>query len=186
MPKAESSPLLVAAASFVEQLAAYARLGELFLKTPLTSVKHLERANQVLGEIADCEGRLQEAGKQLIEALSGARQQQEQLASDVIAHAPQLQARNQRLKELMTDMGQLANAVATINTTVTARPGDAEQPAQPDPGEVSTAVLALSSRAEQLAASARDAQFEEVATQAHALHQRLKAIGQKLQKAAGN
>ncbi len=183
MPKAESSPLLAAAASFVEQLSSYARLGELFLKTPLTSVKHLERANQVLGEIADCEGKLQGAGKQLIEALSAARQQQEQLANDVIAHAPELQARNTRLKELMTEMGQLATDVAQVNSTVTSNDG---QTAQPDPGEVSASVLALSSRAEQLAATARDAQFEEIATQAHALHQRLKTIGQKLQKAAGN
>ncbi len=183
MPKAESSPLLAAAASFVEQLSTYARLGELFLKTPLSSVKHLERANQVLGEIADCEGRLQDAGKQLIEALSAARQQQEQLANDVIAHAPEVSARNTRLKELMTEMGQLAADVAQINAGVTSTNGD---PAGPDPGEVSASVLALSSRAEQLATSARDAQFEEIATQAHALYQRLKAIGNKLQTAAGN
>ena len=32
----------------------------------------------------------------------------------------------------------------------------------------------------------REAEFEELATQAHALHQRLKVIGTKLQKAAGN
>jgi hypothetical protein len=187
MPKAESSPLLDAAANFVDQLATYARLGDLFLKTPLSSVKHLERANQVLGEIADCEGRLQGAGKQLIEALSAARAHQEQLANDVIAHAPEVQARNAKLKDLMTEMGQLAQDVAQVNVTVAAKNGDeAQEPAQPDPGEVSGAVLALSGRAEQLATSARDAEFEEVATQAHALHQRLKAIGQKLQKAAGN
>ncbi|MGE5183672.1 MAG: hypothetical protein ACM31C_16485 [Acidobacteriota bacterium] len=183
MPKPESSPLLAAAASFVEQLSSYARLGELFLKTPLTSVKHLERANQVLGEIADCEGKLQGAGKQLIEALSAARQQQEQLANDVIAHAPEVTARNTRLKELMIEMGQLASDVAQVNSTVTSSNGET---AQADPGEVSASVLALSSRAEQLAATARDAQFEEIATQAHALHQRLAAIGHKLQKAAGN
>lgn len=187
MPKPQSSPLLDAAATFVEQLDTYARLGELFLKTPLTSVKHLERANQVLGEIADCEGRLQAAGKQLIDALSASRQHQETLANNVIAHAPKLQERNAKLKELMTEMTQVATDVAQINSQVAAKNGDEQQPAaQPDPGEVSGAVLALSQRAEQLATSAREAEFEEVATQAHALHQRLKAIGQKLQKAAGN
>jgi len=184
MAKPEPTPLLTAAESFDEALAAYARLGELFLKTPLSSVKHLERANQLLGEIADCEQKLQDAGKRLIEALAGARQRQEQLSAAVIAHAPQLQARNTRLKELMTEMGQLATDVAAVNEKVAGRNGD--EAVQPDPGEVSGAVLALSQRAEQLAAAARDAEFEEVATQAHALHQRLKAIGQKLQKAVGN
>ena len=33
--------------------------------------------------------------------------------------------------------------------------------------------------------SAREAEFEEIATQAHSLHQRLQAIGKKLQKVGG-
>ena len=96
------SPLVIAATEFDEVLAVYSRLGELFLKTPLTTLKHLERANQTLGELADSEQRLQDAGKKLIEALSAARQKQEQLSQAVIAHAPTLQARNTRLRELMT------------------------------------------------------------------------------------
>src|SRR5437588_11219067 len=108
MSKSEPTPLLAAATAFDDALAIYARLGQLFIKQPLTSVKHLERANQILGEVADCEQRLQDAGKALITALSAARATQEQLASEVVAHAPQVQARNQRLKELMTEMGQLA------------------------------------------------------------------------------
>jgi uncharacterized protein YukE len=51
---------------------------------------------------------------------------------------------------------------------------------------VSSAVLAISERALGLAGAAHDAEFEELSQQAHMLHQRLKAIGQKLQKAAGN
>ena len=186
MPKPETSPLSAAATAFDEELAIYARLGELFLKTPLTTLKHLERANQTLGEIADCEQRLQNAGKRLIEALTGARQTQEALAQQVVGHAPTVQARNTQLKDLMTKMGELANDVAAINAQVTAKNGDSQQtPQQPDPAQVSTTVLALSERAEELAATARVAEFEELASQAHALHQRLKAIGTKLQKAAG-
>src|SRR5436305_6240707 len=100
MPKPDSA-LVEAATAFDEQLASYARLGELFLKTPLDSVKHLERANLTLGELAQCEDRLQQCGKRLIEALTAAREQQENLAKDVVAHAPNVQARNTRLKELM-------------------------------------------------------------------------------------
>ena len=62
MPK-DSSPLTEAATAFDAELVVYARLGELFLKTPLTSLKQLERANQLIGEIADCEQRLQDCGK---------------------------------------------------------------------------------------------------------------------------
>ncbi|HSD90593.1 MAG TPA: hypothetical protein VLB44_23875, partial [Kofleriaceae bacterium] len=101
------SPLVQAATEFDEVLAVYARLGDLFLKTPLTMLKHLERANQTLGELADCEQRLQDTGKKLIDALTTARQKQEQLSQAVIDHAPTLQARNTRLRELMTQMGEL-------------------------------------------------------------------------------
>lgn len=181
------SPLVAAAAAFDEELAVYARLGELFLKTPLNTLKHLERANQTLGELADCEQRLQNAGKQLIEALSAARGKQEQLSQNVIDYAPTVQARNAKLRELMTSMGELAAAVSTINSAVTGKNGDVAADAKaPDPADVSTRVLEMSDRADALAGSCREADFEELAEQAHALHQRLKAIGTKLQKAGGN
>jgi len=187
MAKSSDSPLTQAAAEFDAELATYSRLGELFLKTPLNTLKHLERANQTLGELADSEQRLQDAGKALIEALTGARSKQEQLSRSVIDYAPTVQARNQTLRELMTSMGALAGDVSSINTTVTGKNGDSGgETAQPDPAEVSSKVLALSERADQLAASCREADFVELAEQAHALHQRLKAIGTKLQKAGGN
>jgi len=181
------SPLVEAATQFDEELAIYARLGELFLKTPLNTLKHLERANQTLGEIADCEQRLSDAGKRLIEALTGARQKQEQLSQNVIDYAPTVQARNTKLRELMAAMGELATDVQAVNALVLQKNGDQkqEQPAA-DPGDVSAKVLALSERAEALATTCREADFAELAEQAHSLHQRLKAIGTKLQKAAGN
>ena len=70
-----ASPLADAAAAFDDELAAYARLGDLFLKTPLSSVKHLERANTTLGEIAASEERLQAAGQRMVQALAAARAQ---------------------------------------------------------------------------------------------------------------
>lgn len=197
MPKSDS-PLVQAAADFDEALASYSRLGELFVKTPLTSLKHLERANQILGEIADCEQRIAEVGKRLVEAISASRQRQEQLSHSVVEYAPTVQARNTTLRELMSAMGQLAADVQSVNALVLQRNGDAgasgapgtpdtaAAPGAPDPGEVSAKVLALSDRADQLAGECRDAEFGELADQAHALHQRLKAIGTKLQKAAGN
>src|ERR1044072_5515259 len=117
MAKSES-PLVQAATEFDEALAVYSRLGDLFLKTPLTSLKHLERANQTLGELADCEQRLQATGKKLIEALTAARQKQEKLSQEVISQAPMLKERNAQLRDLMTQMGALATDVQSVNQLV--------------------------------------------------------------------
>lgn len=187
MAKQESSALSEAAAAFDAELATYARLGKIFIETPLSSVKHLERANQTLADIAACEGRLQAAGQALVVALSGARQRQEDLAKEVVAHVPAVQARNQKLQDLMTQLTGLAGEVSGLNVLITRRAenGDTTQPPTSDEArDVSTTILALSDRAEQLAKAAREVELEELHTQAHALHQRLQAIGKKLQKAS--
>jgi exonuclease VII small subunit len=178
-----------AAAGFDEELAAYARLGELFLNTPLSSVKQLERANATLAEIAACEERLQAAGQRMVQALSAARAEQEQLATSVVAHVPVVQSRNQKLNDLMSELTAVAGEVDALNSALAGHRenGDATRPPTLESArDVSTTVFALSDRAEQLADSARTADFEELATQAHALHQRLQAVGKKLQKASGD
>ena len=180
--------LAAAAADFDQELAAYARLGELFITTSLSSVKHLERANTTLAEIAECEGRLQAAGQRMVQALAAARARQEQLARDVVARVPVVQDRNRRLKEFMAELSAVAGEVGSLNAAITGRRdnGDPTRPPTPDTArDVSDTVMALSERAAQLAASAREAEFEELGTQAHALHQRLEAIGKKLHKAGG-
>jgi len=184
----QDSELADAAAGFDQELAVYARLGELFVSASLSSVKHLERANTTLAEIAECEGRLQAAGQRMVAALSGARARQEQLAKDVVARVPVVQDRNRQLKELMAELAGVAGDVGGLNTTMTAQRdnGDPSKPPTVDTArDVSTTLLSLSERAARLATSARDADFEELAGQAHALHQRLEAIGKKLHKASG-
>ena len=185
MAKVESTPLVEAAAEFDTELSSYGRLGELFLKAPLASVKHLERANQLLGEIAGCEERLQLAGQKLVKALASARDEQEQLAKNVVAHVPAIQQRNTRLQELMGELTGLAGEVGGLNALIQSKAENGDASASPtakDARDVSETVLGLSTRAEQLAAVAREAEFEELAMQAHALHQRLQAIGKKLAK----
>jgi chromosome segregation ATPase len=188
MAKHDPSVLADAAAAFDAELATYARLGKIFLETPLSSVKHLERANQTLADIAACEERLQAAGQALVVALASARQRQEQLAKDVVAHVPAVRARNETLQQLMNDLGALAAEVSGLNQTISRKTenGDATQPPTADEArDVSSMILALSERAEQLARTAREAELEEIHTQAHALHQRLQAVGKKLQQAGG-
>ena len=179
--------LAEAAAGFDSELAAYTRLGELFVGSPVASVKQLERANATLGDIAACEGRLQGAGQRLVQALAAARARQEQLAKDIVARVPVVQERNQQLKELMTELAAVAGDVSGLNAALVARDnGDATRPTTAETArDVSATLLALSERAAKLADAAREAEFEELATQAHALNQRLQAIGKKLHKAAG-
>ena len=187
MAKPET-PLAEAAAEFERELASYLRLGDLFVKTPLTSVKHLERANTTLSEIAACEERLQGAGQRLVSAIAGARGHQEQLAKDVVAHVPVVQERNRKLQELMGELAGVAGEVGGLNTVIAQRGqnGDGNSgPTAADARDVSTTVLALSERAEALANTAREAEFEELATQAHALYQKLLAIGKKLALVGG-
>ncbi len=187
MAKVEATPLVEAAAEFDEALSQYSRLGDLFIKAPLGSVKHLERANNLLGEIATCEERLQGAGQKLVKALAEARDAQERLAKDVVAHVPNVQQRNTRLKELMGELTSVAGEVAGLNTQIQAKAeAGAELTTADDASDISTSVLALSGRAEELAKTAREAEFEELAAQAHALHQRLQAIGKKLAKVGTN
>jgi hypothetical protein len=167
MAKPESSPLVDVAGELDAELATYNRLGELFLRAPLDSVKHLERAKVTLDELAQSEQRLQETAQRLIGALTGVRQRQEELAKRVVEHAPALQARNVRLNELLALLHGVAEGVAAMNQDLQAR----------DPGQVGDDVLALSTRAEQLASEARGSDFPELADQAHSLQQRLRAIG---------
>lgn len=188
MAKQESSALVAAATVFADELVAYGRLGELFIKTPLESVKHLERANQLLADIAASEERLQAAGQTLVKVLTDARGSQETLAKNVVDHVPVVQKRNERLRELMTELTNVAGEVSNLNTAIQAKGanGDGGAPTPADARDVADTALTLSARAEALAATAREAQFEELATQAHSLHQRLQAIGKKLVKVGGN
>ncbi len=188
MAKSDPSALSEAAAAFDSELSTYARLGRLFVETPLASVKHLERANQTLGDIASCEERLQAAGTVLAQALGAVRTRQEQLAAEVIARVPALQERNKRLQELMGELGVVAGEVSGLNEVIGKKGGgeDASQlPTSADALDISQSVLGLSVRANDIASHATEAEFEEVATQAHALHQRLQTIGKKLQRAGG-
>jgi DNA repair exonuclease SbcCD ATPase subunit len=170
MAKPETS-LVTAASDLDTELATYTRLGELFLKSPVDTVKHLERAKATLDELAQSEQRLQQAAQRLVAAIVAARGVQEDLGKRVVEHAPQLKVRNERLNELVAEMHGIAEQVAEMNRDLTGR----------DPKQVGEASGALAARSEQLASAAREAGFVELAEQAHALQQRLRAIAKKLE-----
>jgi len=134
--------LAAAAAGFDEELAAYTRLGDLFIKTPVASVKQLERANGILTEIAACEERLQAAGQRMVGALAAARAHQEQLAHDVVARVPVVQARNRRLNELMAELTAVAGEVGSLNSTITGHGERGRVRGARDPGACAPSALA--------------------------------------------
>jgi DNA repair exonuclease SbcCD ATPase subunit len=169
MAKPESS-LVTVATELDAELATYTRLGELFLRSPVDTVKHLERAKSTLDELAQSEARLQQAAQRLVAAIVEARGKQEELGKRVVEHAPQLKTRNDKLQELVAAMHGIAARVADMNQGLAAR----------DPKQVADETTSLSAQSEQLAQLARDAGFVELAEQAHALHQRLRDIAAKL------
>ena len=145
-------------------------------------MKHLKRPIASPPETAACEGRLQTAGQNLVMALSSARQGQEQLAKQVVDHVAVVQGRNKQLQDLMGELAAVATAVGGLNEKIVAKTseGEGDLPTVVDAQGIATSVLDLSMRAEQLANRAREAEMEELATQAHALHQKLQVIGKKL------
>jgi hypothetical protein len=180
------SPLIAAAQAFDDELQIYTRLAELFVKTPLTTTKHLDRINETLGEIAACEQRLGETGRALVGALTTARQRQEELAQQVVDRLPAVKERNERLRSLMVELEALGKETAAVS----AESGEAERDEHGElvvgpavARDLGTRILELAARASEVATHAHDAEFDELSRQAHALHQRLLAVGKKLQRA---
>ncbi|MFT3698819.1 MAG: hypothetical protein QM831_37075 [Kofleriaceae bacterium] len=174
MAKPEASELTTATETFDAALAQYTRLGDLFLRAPLETLKHLERANATLSELADAETKLQQAGQLLITAIASARDKQQAMAQQIVARAPELQHRNGQLAELMKALGAITTDVARIN---------AEVATGQQTSDIATQMHAAGVRAHELAQTARDHQFPDLADQAHALHQRLEALAKKLETA---
>jgi hypothetical protein len=180
MAKSESE-LFVAANAFDEALASYERLGDLFLRAPLDTLKHLERANATLNDLADAEQRLQASGQLLVAAIAGARDRQQAISQQVVDRAPALQARNAQLGEMMKALQEITADVGRLNEEMF---GTGVAPSQH--ADMSTAMFAMSERAEQLSRSARANEFSDLADQAHALFQRLQALAKKLKGAGEN
>jgi hypothetical protein len=166
------SKLVAAALAFDQQLSEYARLAELLLKTPLTGSKQLDRVNQTIGEIAATEEKLGLTGRDLAQAVAEARDHQQQLAERMVAHLPEIHRRNQEQQALIAELQQIGEVSREI--TLAATGGTAAVL------EVEEKVTALAGRAEEVAVQARAAGFEELASQAHAIHQQLLAVGRKL------
>lgn len=173
MPRKQPSPLVEAAQAFDDALEAHARASELFTRSPLASTKQIDRANELLGEIAAAEERLRDCGAALSEQITAARDRQLVLAQEVVARLPSVKERNEQLLALLEAYQALGTEAGSLNASARAS----------SPKELAASLLEMSARASTLAGGARDAGFDELSSQAHALHQRLAAAAKKLQGA---
>jgi predicted nucleic acid-binding Zn-ribbon protein len=179
------TPLAEAAQTFDDELDRYAALAEAFTKSSLATTRQLERANEAIDEIVAAEERLRGAGQKLIEAVAAARQRQEALAQGVIDRLPAIRERNAQLRELLGEMAAIGVETGALNDRAAEISKDGAEAARHDPRarELAVAMDTLQQRAATLADKARAADFEELAHQAHALHQRLLSAWKKLDKA---
>jgi hypothetical protein len=173
------SPLVEAAQAFDDALDEHARASELFVRSPLSSTKHLDRANELVGEIAAAEERLRERGAALAEAVAAARDRQEKSAQQIVERLPALQERNEQLRVLLAEFAALGSEAGAVSAGTSA----GGPPTTAIARDLAAALAELAGRAEALSTRARTAGFDELANQVHSLHQRLLATSKKLQNA---
>ena len=187
-----TSPLRQAAEAFDDELNSYLHLSEAFQRAPLSSTKHLERVNELLGEIAASEQRLAECGQRLAAAVNEARDRQERQARVTLERVPEVRARMEHVRGLLAQFEALGSEAGALNQTA-ATLGRAGQQGEAAPGEpagqlagareLAAQMHGLSLRAQQLAAAAKQLDFEELGNKAHALHQQLLSAYNKLKLA---
>jgi ATP-dependent exoDNAse (exonuclease V) beta subunit len=180
------APLLEAAQAFADELQSYALLSESFQRAPLVSAKHLERINDTLTQIGASEQRLSECGQALAQAVSAARERQEQLARATLDRIPAIKERTGVLADLVGRFDRLGREVTTLNQAASAlaRPGEVKAGDEADRRRsLASEIKSLSEQAQALTAAAHAAEFEELAQRAHALHQQLFSAHKKLELA---
>jgi aminoglycoside phosphotransferase family enzyme len=185
------SPLLAAADAFDGALVRFASLTEALRKGPLESGRGLERAAEMLREVAACEEDLQAHAQLLVAALGAAREAQQVQAELVRAQALEIQARSQTYGELLGRFEAIGKDAAQLNAlaqSVAARHRDAAQSMGADDlrallaelGTLQERMTAVAAGGEAVAGEARAARFEELVRQFESLRQQLLAARNKI------
>ncbi|NUQ73041.1 MAG: hypothetical protein HUU21_05755 [Polyangiaceae bacterium] len=191
--KSDKSGLVGAAEALDAELRRYEGFVEALGRTALSSQKALERAAATLKEVADCDDRLGLRARELIDAITAAREKQQAQAHAVHARAIELSERVETWKELMRSYEGLSQDAASVNALIQTSLAPAVQSRKaeggaPDLGEAAIAGLeeahaklgSLAEAAEALAARAQDKGFPDVAREADAVRQQLLAARNKL------
>jgi len=185
------SPLIAAAEAFDEALARFASLTEALRKGPLESSRGLDRAAEMLREVATCEEELQARAQLLVAALGSSREAQQAQAELVRAQALEIQVRSQTYAELLGRFEGLGKDAVELNALAQAVAARQRSAAQSMAGDdlrslvaeldvLQTRMTAVAAGGEGLATDARGARFEELARQFESLRQQLLAARNKI------
>lgn len=189
-PKARptDSALVSAAEAFDATLKRFGALADGLRKGALDSQRNLERAAELLKEVAGCEEELQAHAQALMAALSGARDSQQSQAEAVRVRALEIQARSEVLARLMRGFEAIGKDAAALNASaqkLAARKRSADEMVKDgdllagldDLQGRMTAVLAAG---EELGAEARRADFEDLFRKIDGLRQQILAARNKI------
>lgn len=190
MPKKTENhtPLLEAAEAFDTELARFGHLTESARKGKLDSQRGLQRAAEALKEVADCEELLQQHAQRLMAALASARDQQQTQAELVRDRATEIQTRTEVYAELMRRFQALGQDAVDLNAlgqqlagkTRTAAEMAADDGLAAGLDDLQGRMGGVSERAQALAASAHEADFEDVSRQADSLRQQILSARNKI------
>ncbi len=184
----DGSPLVMAARAFDAELKKFERATAAAQRRPLDSEKNLERTAAAIQEAADAEQNLGPTAQALVGALQAAREQQERQAELIRARALELAERLRLSEELMARyraIGEQAAALTGLAQTLAAKKRQHGTDSElgmltASLGELDQRVLLVTQDAQDLAAGARAAGFEQIATEAHTLYQTLASTRNKL------
>ncbi len=182
------SVLMDAASGLDDSLRQFRALVESVEKAPLSSQKGIERAAKTLQEIVDLEGTLETKVRDLVNAVTTMREQQEGHARAAHARALTLQSRTATLQSLLERYGTLGKEASSLNAELISvenqRRADATQGADRVAANALAPLLdrmaAVGEQAKTLAQDASTAEFEDVSRQADSLRQQILSARNKL------
>lgn len=184
----QGSDFLRAAQAFDEALGSFRGAMEAVQRGPLNSAKNIERAAQLLSNVAETEQRMRVASQGLSTALSEGHAEQVRLAKLVTERADAIAARTVEFQQLITRYGELGAVASTLNQDLIEIVRKKKEPGESSGGaaiEVEISALydklgALAQSAQELLDAARAADFEDVTRQADSIRQQLLAARNKL------
>jgi hypothetical protein len=186
--KPAEAPLVAAAQAFDETLKRFAALANGLHKGALDSQRNLERAAEMLKEVASCEEELQAHAQALMTALGSARDAQQAEAEIVRVRALEIQSRSEDLARLMRGFEAIGRDAAALNASAQQLAARKRTPDEmvkdgellaglDELHERMTSVLAAG---ETLAAEARAADFDDMAAKVDSLRQQILAARNKI------
>jgi hypothetical protein len=180
------SPIVSAALAVDAELRRFHDVCRLLQKSELNSQKALQRAGETLKQIVESEQRLGETVRNLVQAITHAREEQEAEAIGVQTRAKEIEARSLTYQELLERYAALGQEASDLNTRITglAAPESGKDPvAELEAADGS--ILALMQGAQDLAAAAREKDFNDISRQAESLRQQLAITRGKLLQVRG-